>query len=169
MDNITRSIKVIEDGLKLLPDDAKAEWKASASDIFINEAIKNAVKALDEPTGPETTETHLEKIAMLDAYSVQEANRMATTLWRLELLTDEIEKEYRKLPSMADVVGPYNIFLTNRQARMDELASQGEQIQTEKREMEIFMGILNGVPAEESEKRYEDFKKQQQAAMAGGR
>lgn len=169
MENITKAIKVIEDGLKLLPDDAKAEWKASASDIFINEAIKNAVKALDEPTGLETTETHLEKIAMLDAYSVQEANRMATTLWRLKLLTDDIEKEYRSLPSMNDVVKPYNDFVGARQERADKINAEGSAIRAEKREMDIFMGIINGIPADESEKRYEDFEKQQQAAMAGGR
>lgn len=162
MEIIKEANKIIKDGIALLPDDAKIEWKASASDIFIDEAIELASKAIDG-------ELRDEKKAMLDAYAIQEANRMASTLWRLEVLNDEIEKEYRKLPSMSEVVKPYNEFLAERQARVDELTEKGNEIQQEKHEMDIFMGIINGVPAEESEKRYENFKNAQQAALAGAR
>lgn len=160
METIAAANKVIKDGLAILPDDAKAEWKASASDIFIDEAINNACGAVN---GNE------EKKAMLSAYAVQEANRMASTLWRLELLTDAIEKEYRALPSMVEVVKPYNEFLDARNERSNKLAEEGKAIQDEKRDLDIFMGIINGVPAKESEKRYNEFQKAQQAALAGGR
>ena len=162
METIKAANKVIKDGIALLPDDAKAEWKASASDIFINEAIEAAAKAIDG-------ELKDEKKAMLDAYAIQEANRMASTLWRLEVLNDEVEKEYRELPLTTEIVKPYNEFLAKRQARVDELTKKGNEIQKEKRELEIFMGIINGVPAEESEERYEGFKNAQQAALAGAK
>lgn len=42
-------------------------------------------------------------------------------------------------------------------------------IAEEEKELDIFKGIVNGIPAEESEQRYNDYQKQQQAAMAGGR
>lgn len=158
MDTIKAANKIIREGLALLPDDAKAEFKAKMSDIFEDEAIDNACEAID---GDE------EKKAMLVAYAVQEANRMATTLWRLQLLTDEFEKEYRALPPMAEVVKPYNEFLAARDARANELAEKGKVIQEEKRNLEIFMGIVSGVPAEESEERYEAFKNAQQAALSG--
>ena len=158
VDYISLAKKVITDGLALLPEDARGEWKASASDIFVDEAIGNAVEALKDKDDPE-------KVAMLRAYAVQEANRMASTLWRLEVLTDELEKEYRKLPKMDEVVKPYNGFLAKRAEREKALNEQAQELQREKREMDIFMGIINGIPAEESEQRYEEFKNAQQQAL----
>lgn len=158
---------IIKDGIALLPDDEKAGWKASASDIFINEAIDAARMELLYSVSRDTPEMHNEKEAMLTAYAVQEANRMASTLWRLELLTKDLEDRYRSLPSMTEIVKPYNEFLKARQERTDQLAENGEKLQQEKRELDIFMGIINGIPAEESEKRYEQFKNAQQSALGG--
>ena len=51
--------KIIKDGIAMLPDDAKGDFKAQASDIFIDEAINNACGALnDDP----------EKIALIKEY-----------------------------------------------------------------------------------------------------
>ena len=160
MDTIKAANKIIKEGIKLLPDDAKAEFKANASDIFIDEAINNACGAIN---GNE------EKEAMLSAYAVQEANRIASTLWRLQLLPEDLEKEYRKLPTTTEIIKPYNEFIDARNARSEELNAKGKELQEEKRDLDIFMGIINGIPAAESEKRHEDFKKQQQAALGGAR
>lgn len=156
MDTIKLANKVIRDGIALLPDDAKKDFKAQASDIFIDEAINNACGALNE---------NEEKIAMLGAYAVQEANRVVSTLWREELLTDELEKEYRKLPKMTEMADKYNEFTSARKARMDEVMAQHKAIAEEEKEFDIFKGIINGIPAEESEKRYNEYRQQQQAAM----
>lgn len=156
MEIIKKANKVIKEGLALLPDDAKADFKAMAGDIFIDEAIGNALGAVnDDP----------EKIAILRAYSVQEANRVASTLWRLELLSPEFEKEYRGLPSLKEVADNYNEFEDANKAKEKEVSDQLKAIADRKKEMDIFKGIINGVPAKESEKRYNDFMKQQQAAM----
>ena len=156
MDTIKEANKIIKEGIKLLPDEAKKDFKAQASDIFIDEAINNACGAL---------EGNEEKIAMLGAYAVQEANRVVTMLWRLELLTPELETAYRKLPKMEVMADAYNEFTSARKARMDEIMEQHKAIAEEERTLDIFKGIINGVPAKESEKRYEEFKKQQQQAM----
>lgn len=160
MDIIKAANKIIKDGLSILPDEAKADWKASASDIFIDEAINNACGAINGSD---------EKRTMLEAYAVQEANRMASTLWRLQLLPEDLEAEYRALPSMTEAVKPYNEFLAARNGRTNKLAEEGKALQAEKKDLDIFMGIVNGVPAKESEKRYDEFQKAQQAALAGGR
>lgn len=160
MDVIKAANKVIKDGMTVLPDEAKKEWKASASDIFIDEAINNACGAING---------NAEKKAMLEAYAVQEANRMASTLWRLQILPKELEEEYRALPSMTEIVKPYNEFLAARNERANKLSEEGKALQEEKKDLDIFMGIVNGVPAKESEKRYDEFQKAQQAALAGGR
>lgn len=163
METITKAKEIIKKGLALLPDEAKGEWKASASDeMFIDDAIEAASKALDG-------ELKREKEAMLKAYSIQEANRMASTLWRLKLLPEDLEKEYRALPSMTEAAATYNAFLDARKARSEELNQQGRKLQEEQRTLDIFMGIVNGVPAEDSERRYDEFKNAQQQALAGGR
>ena len=156
MDTIKAANKVIKEGISLLADDMKGDFKAQASDIFIDEAINNACGALNE---------NEEKIAMLRAYAVQEANRVASTLWREGLITPEYEKEYRALPSMKEMAEAYNVFTDARKARMDDVMADHKVIADEERELDIFKGIINGIPAEESEKRYDEYRQQQQAAM----
>lgn len=160
MDTIKAANKIIKDGIALLPDDAKGDFKAQASDIFINEAIANAMGCVNEDK---------EKTALLGAYAVQEANRVVTTLWRLELLPEAMEKAYRALPTMKEMADAYNEFTDARKARMDAIMADHKVIADEEKDLDIFKGIINGISAKEAEKRYEDFKQSQQQAMAGGR
>lgn len=160
METIKAANKIIKDGIALLPDEAKGDFKAQASDIFVYEAINNACGALND---------NEEKIAMLGAYAVQEANRVVSTLWREELLPEDLEKEYRKLPKMEEMASKYNEFTADRKERMDKIMADHKVIAEEERELDIFKGIVNGISAEESEKKYDEYKRQQQAAMTGGR
>lgn len=160
MDTIKAANKIIKDGIALLPDDAKGDFKAQASDIFIDEAISNAMGAVNEDE---------EKTALLRAYAVQEANRIASTLWREGLITEEYEKAYRALPSMKEMADAYNVFTDARRARMDDVMADHKVIADEEKELDIFKGIINGISAKEAEKRYEEFRQSQQQAMAGGR
>lgn len=160
MDTIKAANRVIKEGIALLPDEAKAEFKAQASDIFIDEAINNACGALNH---------NPERIAMLSAYAVQEANRVASTVWRLVPMPEAFEKSYRALPSMKEMADNYNQYTDARKERMDEIMAKHKVIAEEEKELDIFKGVINGIPAEESEKRYNEYKQRQQAAMAGGR
>lgn len=156
MDTIKEANKIIKKGISLLPDDAKGDFKAQASDIFINEAIANAMGAVNEDK---------EKTALLGAYAVQEANRIVTTLWRLELLPEALEKAYRALPTMKTMADAYNEYTDARKTRMDFIMTQHKEIADEEKELDIFKGIINGISAKEAERKYEDFKKSQQQAM----
>ena len=156
MDTIKAANKVIKDGIALLPDEAKRDFKARAADIFIDEAINNACGALNDDE---------ERIAMLRAYAVQEANRVASTVWRLVPMPEEFEKEYRALPSMKEMEEAYNVFTSARKVRMDEVMAAHKVIADEEGELDIFKGIINGIPAKEAKKEYEEFKKKQQQAM----
>lgn len=160
MDTIKMANKIIKDGITILPDEAKGDFKAQAADIFINEAIANAMGAVNEDE---------EKTAMLGAYAVQEANRVVTMLWRMELLTKELEEEYRKLPKMEDMAAEYNKFTSARKERMDKIMADHKVIAEEEKELDIFKGIINGISAKEATKKYEEYQKQAQQAMAGGR
>ena len=156
MDTIKAANKVIKDGIVLLPDEAKGDFKAQASDIFIDEAINNACGAVN---GSE------EKIALLGAYAVQEANRVASTVWRLVPMPEEFEKEYRALPSMKEMADAYNKFVDARKERMDAIMDQHKAISEEEKELDIFKGIINGISADEAEKKYNEYKNAQQQAM----
>lgn len=161
MDTIKAANKIVKEGLLLLPDEAKGDFKAAANnDLFVNEAIGTASTVVG---GSE------EKRAMLEAVAVREANQMAATLWRLELITPELEKEFRALPPLVDVVAKYNVFVNDRKAEEDELSEQFRAFSEEKRDIDIFMGIINGIAPDVAEKKYEDFKNAQQQALAGGR
>lgn len=156
MDTIKTANKIIKDGIALLPDDAKGDFKAQASDIFVNEAIANALGAVNKDE---------EKTALLGAYAVQEANRVVTTLWRLQLLPEDMEKDYRSLPTMKEMADAYNVFTDARKERMDKIMDDHKVISEEERELDIFKGIVNGISAKEAEKKYDDYKKAQQQAM----
>lgn len=156
MDTIKAANKIIKEGIALLPDDAKGDFKAQASDIFIDEAINNACGAVDDDA---------EKTALLSAYAVQEANRVVTTLWRLQLLPDTMEAAYRALPTMKEMADKYNEFTSARKERMDKIMDDHKVIAEEEKELDIFKGIINGVSAKEAEAKYNEFKNAQQQAM----
>lgn len=156
MDTIKAANKIIKEGIALLPDDAKGDFKAQASDIFIDEAINNACGAVDDDA---------EKTALLSAYAVQEANRVVTTLWRLQLLSDTMEAAYRALPTMKEIADKYNEFTSARKERMDKIMADHKVIAEEEKELDIFKGIINGVSAKEAEAKYDEFKNAQQQAM----
>ena len=160
MDTIKAANKIIKDGVALLPDGAKSEYKAQTGDIFIYEAISNAMAMVNESA---------ERAALLGAYAVQEANRVVTTLWREQLLPEDLEKEYRALPSMKEMAEAYNKFTSERKARMDEVMTQHRAIAEEEKELDIFKGVINGMDKKESEKKYAEYQQQAQQAMAGGR
>lgn len=159
MDTIKAANKIVKEGLLLLPDEAKGDFKAAANEnIFVNEAIE---------TASTVTGDNLEKKAMLEAVAVREANQMAATLWRLNLITPEIEKEFRALPPLADVVEAYNVFVIARKAQEDKLSEQFREFSEDKRDIDIFMGIINGIAPDVAEQKYEDFKNAQQQALGG--
>ena len=160
MDTIKTANKIIKEGIALLPDEAKVEYKAQASDIFIYEAISNAMAMVNKDE---------EREALLGAYAVQEANRVATTLWREKLLTEELEKAYRELPTMKEMADTYNKFTSGRKARMDDVMAQHKVIAEEEKGLDIFKGVINGMDKKESEKKYAEYQQQAQQAMAGGR
>lgn len=160
MDTIKAANQIIREGVALLPDEAKADYKAQAGDIFIHEAISNAMAMVNKDE---------EREALLGAYAVQEANRVVTTLWREKLLTEELEKAYRELPTMKEMADAYNKFTSDRKARMDKVMEDHRAIANEEKELDIFKGVINGMDKKESEKKYAEYQQQAQQAMAGGR
>lgn len=156
MDTIKQAMKVIKEGIKLLPDDAKGDFKTQLGDIFIDEAISNACGMVN---------TDAEKTALLGAYAVQEANRVVSDLWREELLTEDLEKEYRALPKMKEMADKYNDWTTKRKARLDAIMDSHKAIMNEEKDLDIFKAVINGMSKEEAEKKHKEYETQQAQAM----
>ena len=158
MDTIKEANRIIKEGIALLPDEAKSDYKTPKNDIFIYEAINNACGM---------TNKNDEKEALLGAFAVQEANRVVTTLWREKLLTEELEAAYRALPTMKEMADIYNKFTSDRKARMDKVMEQHHAIAEEEKEFDIFKAVINGMNKEEAEKEYEAYRQQQMQAVGG--
>jgi hypothetical protein len=52
---------------------------------------------------------------------------------------------------------------------MDKVMADHKVIAEEEKDLDIFKGIVNGISAKEAEKKYNEFKRQQQAALGGAR
>lgn len=159
METIKAANKILREGIALLPDEAKADYKTQANkDLFVDEAIANAMGAVNDDA---------EKTALLTAYAVQNANQVVSALWRLELLPDELEKEYRELPTLKEVADAYNEFTAARKERLDKIMADHKVITDEEKELDIFKGIINGISAKDAERIYNEFKAAQ--TQAAGR
>ena len=154
METIKLANKIIKESVALLPDDAKGDYKARLGEGFVYDAINNACGMVN---GSE------EKEALLGAWAVQEANRVVTELWRLQLLTDKIEKEYRELPSMKEMAAKYNEFTDDRKTRMNEVVAQHNAITDEEKELDIFKGVINGMTKDKAESEYKAYEAQRQS------
>lgn len=155
MDTIKAANKILKEGILLLPDDAKEAFKTYTG-IPKDEAINNACGMINDDQ---------ERLAMLRAWTVQEANSVISALWREQLLTPELEAEYRKLPSMKEMADAYNVFTDDRRKRMDAVMDQHRAIANEEKALEIFKGVINGMTKEESEKKLAEYEQRQQQAM----
>ena len=158
MDTIKAANKIIKEGVEILSDEAKGDFKAQTGDIFIHEAIANAMAMVNE---------NEEREALLTAYAVQEANRVVSTLWREKLLPDTLEAAYRALPTMKEAAEHYNGFTNARKERMEDVVRLHKEITDEEKELDIFKGVINGMSAKDAEKRYEQYQEQMKAATQG--
>lgn len=156
METIKAATRCIKKCVAIMPDDMKAEFKAARGDMMVYEAINNACGMIN---GSE------EKEALLKFFAVQEANRAASTLWREGLITKELEEEYRKLPKQKEVVDEYKPFDDAREKRIDEIIAMNNAIVEEKKDLDIFKGVFNGMSKEQAERGYNDAMSQQMQAM----
>ena len=157
MDTIKAANRIIKEGIELLPDEAKGEFKAQTGDIFIHEAIANAMAMVNKDE---------EREALLAAYAVQEANRVVSTLWREKLLPDTLEAAYRALPTMKEAAEHYNGFTNARKERMEDVVRLHKEITDEEKELDVFKGVINGMSAKDAEKRYEQYQEQMKNASS---
>lgn len=104
--------------------------------------------------------------ALLKGWMVSQANNAVFLLWRRGILTPEIEAEYRALPSTEEALEDYNNLLAEDKKKADALEAQRREYVEGQHKLDIFKSILNGVPAAEAEKQYQEYQKK--LAQAAG-
>lgn len=102
--------------------------------------------------------------AMLKGWMVSQANNIMFLLWRRGLLTQELEDEYRKLPSTEEAVKDFEGFEKANAEKANELEAARKEFMDAQHKTDIFKAILNGMSKEKAEEEYAKMQAQIEAA-----
>lgn len=103
--------------------------------------------------------------ALLKGWMVSQANNAVFLLWRRGILTEDIEKEYRALPSTEEAVKDYDDLQAKDKAVADELEAKRKEYMDGQHVLDIFKAVLNGVPKEKAEAQYEEYRQKLARSM----
>lgn len=155
MDNkaiIAKALDVLKLGSKDLTDEEQKTY------------FDGTIKSLEEAQG--LVKEDLEKEARLVDASVKFANQLCFILFREEKLTEELAKEYRSLPTPEETSKEVRGFNEDREARIADLNEKHAKIVEEQKELDIFLGVISGMSAEEAQKRMEEHDEKIKQATA---
>ena len=106
------------------------------------------------------------KDALLDAWMLSQATNIVFLLWRRQIKHDDIEAEWRKLPTTDEVAQRYEDLLKEDNKIADKLEKERRAFMETQHELDIFKAVLNGESKETAEARYNKY--QQKVAEAAG-
>ena len=106
------------------------------------------------------------KDALLDAWMLSQATNIVFLLWRRQIKHDDIEAEWRKLPTTDEVAQRYEDLLKEDNKIADKLEKERRAFMETQHELDIFKAVLNGESKENAEARYNKY--QQKVAEAAG-
>lgn len=130
------SINILTEGTPLLTDDAQKE--------YFEKTIEYLSRAKEIANNDEKT-------ALLDDAAVKYANQLCFILFRESTITDELTTAIRALitpEKSSEIANQYN---QARQARIDELNKQHEEIVNEQKDLDVFFGVISGKTVAESQ------------------
>lgn len=151
MDVAKQANQIIKDSIALM-DENGVKYFENLPEIFNN--------AAGMVNGNEKAE------ALLKGWMVSQASQTVFYLWRRGILTDEIEKAFRELPLTEEAVADWEAFEKADQKVADELESKRREYMNGQHEIDIFKAVLNGVPKDQAEAKYNEY--QQKLARAAG-
>lgn len=153
MDIAKQANALIKKALDMLTEEADIKQYGNIPEIF-----NNASGMVNE--NPEC-------IAMLKGWMVSKANSVMFLIWRRGLMTEELEKEYRALPTPEEAVEDFEEFERANAEKANELEAARKEFMDEQHVTDIFKAVLNGMNKEKAEQEYQ--KMQEQIAQAQGR
>lgn len=153
MDVAKQANQIIKDSLALLTDENDIARFGDIPEIF-----NNAAGMVNENKTNE---------ALLKGWMVSQANNAVFLLWRRGILTDEIEKAYRALPSTEEALVDYSNLEAEDKKVADELEAKRREYMEGQHELDIFKAVLNGIPKERAEAQYKAYQEKMAQAVKG--
>lgn len=109
----------------------------------------------------------IEMRALLLLQLVQERNKLVFLLFRKGLLTETLEKRFRKATPIEDAIKWYNEEKAKTDAVLEERNKQFAEFKKTQDKMEIFKAVLNGMSVEDAEARLKEYDEQMKQAIQG--
>lgn len=103
--------------------------------------------------------------ALLKTWIVSEATNAVFLLWRRNIKHDDIEAEWRKLPTTDEMAAAYNAFIAEDKKEADEIEARRRAYMDKQHELDIFKAVLNGTPKEEAERKYKEYQEKLAQSM----
>lgn len=150
METAKQSNQLIKKALEILTDENDLAHFSNVPEIFNN--------ASGMVNGDEYCE------AMLKGWMVSQANNIMFLLWRRGLLTQELEAEYRELPSTEEAVKDFEGFEKANAEKANELEAARKEFMDAQHKTDIFKAVLNGMSKEKAEEEYAKMQAQIEAA-----
>lgn len=150
METAKQANQLIKKALEILTDENDLAHFSNVPEIFNN--------ASGMVNGDEYCE------AMLKGWMVSQANNVMFLLWRRGLLTQELEDEYRELPSTEEAVKDFDGFEKANAEKANELEAARKEFMDAQHKTDIFKAILNGMSKEKAEEEYAKMQAQIEAA-----
>lgn len=149
METAKQANQLIKKALEILTDENDLAHFSNVPEIFNN--------ASGMVNGDEYCE------AMLKGWMVSQANNIMFLLWRKDLLTQELEFEYRKLPSTEEAVKDFEGFEKANAEKANELEAARKEFMDAQHKTDIFKAVLNGMSKEKAEEEYAKMQAQIEA------
>lgn len=149
MDTIDKAVSYLNKAIKQLPE---GDENHETLTRFLN-GVESAKAMADNE----------EKKAIIADATIKLSNQLSFILFKKELLTDELTKEYRALPTTEETSRALEEANAARKAEYEELAKRNKEAQDKQEEIDVLQQVLGGLSKEEAEKKIEDYKN------AGGR
>lgn len=150
METAKQANQLIKKALEILTDENDIAHFSNVPEIFNN--------ASGMVNGDEYCE------AMLKGWMVSQANNIMFLLWRRGLLTQELESEYRALPSTEEAVKDFEGFEKANAEKANELEAARKEFMDAQHKTDIFKAVLNGMSKEKAEEEYAKMQAQIEAA-----
>lgn len=150
METAKQANQLIKKALEILTDENDLAHFSNVPEIFNN--------ASGMVNGDEYCE------AMLKGWMVSQANNIMFLLWRRGLLTQELEDEYRDLPSTEEAVKDFEGFEKANAEKANELEAARKEFMDAQHKTDIFKAVLNGMSKEKAEEEYAKMQAQIEAA-----
>lgn len=105
------------------------------------------------------------KVALLNAWMVSQATNIVFLLWRRQIKHDDIEAEWRKLPTTDEVALKYEDLLKEDNKVAEALDAKRREFMNGQHELDIFKAVLNGTDKETAESKYKEYQEKVAKSM----